>query len=64
MAALVAAPSLFENRLDPLLAAGEQAEEGVLRLFQNEHRLCIEAEVEAAQHGTADAVAHHHRARL
>src|SRR5688572_2958068 len=64
MAALVAARGLVEHRLDSFLAAGEQSEEGVLRLFQHEHGARIEAEVEAAHHRTADAVAHHYRARL
>jgi len=48
---------------DPLLDAGEQAEEGVLRLFQHEHRLGIEAEIDPAQHGTAHAMADHDGAR-
>src|SRR5262245_24892917 len=36
-----------------------QPEERVLRLFQHEHRLGIEAEIDAAQHRPAHAMAHH-----
>src|SRR3990167_5419525 len=62
MAALVAARGLVEPRLDPFLMAGEQAEERVLRLLQNEHGPRVEPEIETAHHRAADAVAHHHRA--